>query len=230
VYDWHERRSALVHLLDPTTTQAEFAGAAYEEHGDFVDQAFEVLAVEPGRVRLQRDGVLRSAGQAHSLRVEKTLLLGGDRVAPTLTLEVRVENRSAVTVETILAVEWALNLLGGGGNPQAWYQVGADRSPHDGSAAHEAPATVSFGNDWLGVAIEVAAEPRAAVWWQPIETISNSEGGFERIYQGSALAFRWPLQLGSASSATVSLRLAARCSRDRTADELGLPTAVTAGR
>jgi len=229
-YDRHERRSALVHLLDPATTQAHFASAAYEEQGDFVDRPFEVLALQPGVVRMRRDGALQQAGRTHPLRVEKTLLLGGDRATPALSTEVRVENRSPETVETVLALEWALNLLGGGANPQAYYLVGTERSPHDASASHDAPGMVSFGNDWLGVAIEAVADPGAAVWWQPIETISNSEGGFERIYQGSALVFRWPLRLLPGASSTVSLRLAVRCSRDRTAEELGVPAGVAAAR
>jgi len=229
-YDRHERRSALVHLLDPPTTQADFANASYEEQGDFVDRPFQVLALEPGRIRIGRDGALQRADGMHPLRVEKTLLLGGDRAAPSLATEVRIENHSSAMVETMLALEWALNLLGGGANPQAWYLVDGERSPHDGSAAHDGPAMVSFGNDWLGVAVDAVAEPGAAVWWQPIETISNSEGGFERIYQGSALVFRWPLRLAPGASSTVSLSLAVRCSRDRTAEELGVPLGVAAVR
>ena len=226
VYDRHERRSALVHLLDPATTQADFANASYEEHGDFVDQPFQVLALESGRIRMGRDGALRGTDGSHPLRVEKTFLLEGDRATPVLATEVRVENRSGAVVETMLALEWALNLAGGGANPQAWYLVGDERSPHDWNGAHDGPATVSFGNDWLGVGVDAVPEPGAAVWWQPIETISNSEGGFERIYQGSALVFRWPLHLVPGGSSTVALRLAVRCSRDRTAEELGVPVGV----
>ena len=35
----------------------------------------------------------------------------------------------------------------------------------------------------------------AEIAWAPVETVSLSEAGFERIYQGSALLFAWPLQL-----------------------------------
>jgi hypothetical protein len=96
--------------------------------------------------------------------------------------------------------------------------------------AHEAPGVVSFGNDWIGLAVDAVAEPSAAVWWQPIETISNSEGGFERVYQGSSLVFRWPLDLAPGASMTARMRLEARCARDWTAEELaaGEPVAENA--
>jgi len=171
-------------------------------------------------LRLRRDGVGTDGQAARPLRVEKTLTLSGGRRDPAIRLDVAVENRAGTPIETVLAVEWAIDLAGGGGNPQAYYQVVGTRTAHDGWGAHEAPGVVAFGNDWLGVEVEAVAEPTAGVWWQPIETVSNSEGGFERVYQGSALVFRWPLRLEPAASRSVSVVLTTRCRRDRRAEEL----------
>jgi hypothetical protein len=219
-YDWHERRSGLVHLLDPATTQEAFAGADYQEQGDFVDRPFEVVSLDPGLLRMRRDGAFRGGGVPQAVRVAKTLTLSGDRVAPVARLDVTVTNQSAEPIATVVAVDWALNLLGGGANPQAYYRIGGERTAHDGVGAHDSPGVVSFGNDWIGLAVDAVAEPSAAVWWQPIETISNSEGGFERVYQGSSLLFRWPVDLAPGASMTARMRLEARCARDRTAEEL----------
>ena len=45
------------------------------------------------------------------------------------------------------------------------------------------------------MAIEACPEPAADVWWSPIETVSNSEAGFERVYQGSGVLVSWPVVL-----------------------------------
>ena len=37
--------------------------------------------------------------------------------------------------------------------------------------------------------------PRADFWIAPIETVSESEDGFERIYQGSQIVAVWPVEL-----------------------------------
>jgi hypothetical protein len=219
-YDWHERRSGLVHLLDEATTQEDFAKAAYDERGDFVDQPFEVLSLAPGLLRMRRDGAFHGGGAPQAVRIEKTLALSGDRSAPSARLDVTVTNRSPEPIATVVAVDWALNLLGGGGNPQAYYRVRGERTAHDGMGADEGPGVVSFGNDWVGLAVDALAEPSAAVWWQPIETISNSEGGFERVYQGSSLLFRWPVELAPGASMTARMHLDAHCARDRTAEEV----------
>ena len=215
-YDRHERRSGLVHLVDPETSQDDFAAARYAERGDLADRPYAVEALEPGCVRLARDGEVRPrGGDPRPLRVEKTFRFSGERLAPQVELELRVTNRSAARIETTLAVEWALNLLGGGGNPDAYYRSGATRTPHDGSGAAEGIEAIGFGNDWLGIDAEATVAPPAGAWWQPIETISNSEAGFERVYQGSALVFRWPLRLDPGEAFEARTRIAARCDRDR---------------
>jgi alpha-amylase len=47
----------------------------------------------------------------------------------------------------------------------------------------------------------------AEVSWAPVETVSLSESGFERIYQGSALLVAWPVRLAPGETWEVSLRV-----------------------
>jgi 4-alpha-glucanotransferase len=46
-------------------------------------------------------------------------------------------------------------------------------------------------DEWQGVRISIAADPEPVWWIAPIETVSQSESGFERIYQGSAILAVW---------------------------------------
>ena len=38
-----------------------------------------------------------------------------------------------------VGVEWALTMLGGGGNPAAWWDVGGERTGHDTSGHRRRP-------------------------------------------------------------------------------------------
>ena len=219
-YDGYERRSALVHFLDASLSQEAYAADDFSELGDFVDGAFEVIAIEPDELRVGRSGTVESGGRPQPVRVEKTLRPGGGRSAPTLAVEVSVVNDGDESVSAVLGLEFALNLLGGGGNPQAFYRTGDARSPHDGSGSLDDAATIAFGNEWLGIDARAEAAPGARIWWQPIETVSNSEGGFERNYQGSALLFAWPLALAPGASMDVAVKITVRCERDRREEEL----------
>jgi hypothetical protein len=81
--------------------------------------------------------------------------------------------------------------------------------------------TLGQGNSWLGLEVATAISPAADAWHAPIETVSNSEAGFERVYQGSALLLSWVVRLapGERWSATIEHR--ATVEVDRAAAEAG---------
>jgi hypothetical protein len=224
-YDSYERRSGLVRFLAPKTTPVSFAIAEAVELGDFLDGAFTADLVEPGRVILSRDGAVRSAAGEHAVRVEKRFALGGERAAPRLGLEVVVENRSESRVVARLGVEWATTMLGGGGNPAAWWDAGEGRTPHDAGGAVRGIERISQGNDAIGVALDTTVKPRADAWWSPIETISNSESGFERVYQGSTLLLSWQVRLAPGKRLAVRVDHVVTTTRDRAADEAAITPA-----
>ena len=68
---------------------------------------------------------------------------------------------------------------------------------------------VTLVDEWLGLTARLAWSPDAELAWGPVETVSVSEGGFERIYQGLALLLVWPLG-GERGEMAVSLEVAPR--------------------
>jgi alpha-amylase len=217
-YDAYERRSGLVHLLAPGTTAAAFAHGSAVELGDAVRGEYELVELEPDRIVLVRAVAIEEPEAV--VRVEKRFALGGDRRQPALDLTVDVEHVSGGTVSFDLALEWSLTMLGGGRNPAAYYQVGGERLTHDSIGERSSLAAILSGNDYIGVALETSVEPAATTWWAPIETVSNSEYGFERVYQGSALTFVWPIELTAGKRRTVTVRNVVATAIDRSADEL----------
>jgi alpha-amylase len=219
-YDAYERRSGLVHLFAPGTTAEVFADGAAVELGDARDGRYEVVRMDGAEVVLGRDVELATTAGPAALRVEKRFLLDGDRAEPALDLEVTVENRSSVRVAFDLAIEHALTMLGGGGNPAAFYRFGDEELRHDTSGTRHDIDRIVSGNSYIGLELVTTLEPAATVWWSPIETISNSEYGFERVYQGSALVASWPTELAPGARRTVAVRGRVRTTIDRLAGEL----------
>jgi alpha-amylase len=50
-------------------------------------------------------------------------------------------------------------------------------------------------DEWQNVAVTIDAPGASHLWLAPIETVSESEEGFERVYQGSQILVIWPVQL-----------------------------------
>jgi 4-alpha-glucanotransferase len=220
-YDQYERRSGLVHLYEPDVRPADVATADAIELGDFVDGAFGVDELDVGRLRVSRDGWIRSPGSDERLaiHVEKVLTLGGDRLHPSLDLDMVVENGSAGSINARLGIEFATTMLGGGGNPAAWWEAPDGRSAHDSSGEVSNVTSMRQGNDDIGLSIATTVSPAADAWWSPIETVSNSESGFERVYQGSCLVLSWRIRLDPGERRSFGIHHAVEASRDRQAEE-----------
>ena len=228
-YDAYERRSGLVRLLPLDTTPDAWATAQATELGDAVDGAFVIDSLEPDRLVTSRDGLVDTPDGPASVRFVKELLLGGDRRSPTLELTVTLQNRSDRPLRALLGLEWTLTMLGGGGNPAAWWEIDGERIGHDTTVTSTHVTEYAQGNDYVGISVAAVVSRAAGVWIAPVETVSNSEGGFERVYQGSGLLLSWPLDLAAGGSFSVTVSQTVATVRDRAAEETGTAVPVTVG-
>ncbi|MBX3028996.1 MAG: DUF1926 domain-containing protein [Chloroflexi bacterium] len=217
-YDTHERRSGLVLLLAPDTTPEALAAATADELGDFVSGAFTTLDASPDEVVLERLGSVRSGETRMPVRVTKRFRFDGDRRSPAIGLEVRVTNEGEMPIEARLGLEWSLNLLGGGGNPAAWWDLGEQRVAFDTSGELPDATRIACGNDTVGLTVTATTPDPADIWWASVDTVSISEDGFERTHQGSGLVCTWPIRLAPGESRSASVRLAVACTLDRAHD------------
>jgi hypothetical protein len=208
--DWYRRAALIDHFLGPAASAEGFANGAEAELGDFVDQPYQCVVQAAGlnrRVVLRREGHVSTKDGAFSVLVEKTIELAADN--PGFQARYRIVNHSDRPLAATFGVELCLNLLGGGGNPTAFRRfVGEATSEgrYDMPAEQSRVAQVVAGNYYLGVQITLSVEPVARAWWSSIDAISSSEGGFERVHQGSALLWSWPLELQPGASRELQLR------------------------
>ena len=227
VYDDYERRSGLVRILPADATAASWGAGGRGELGDLATGPCRVARLDVGTAELTRDGVATVDGRAYPLRMETRVRLAGGRLDPVLEWTGSVENRGDATLRARLGVEWAVTMLGGGGNPDAWWELAGERTRHDGNGEASGIDRIAQGNAWLGVELETAVEPAADAWCAPIETVSNSEAGFERVYQGSALLLSWPIELAPGGRWTATITNRATVAVDRLVEERSRPVGGT---
>jgi len=67
--------------------------------------------------------------------------------------------------------------------------------------------TLKLNDVWYGVGIDFNFDEEVLIWHFPIETVSESEAGIEKTYQGLCLVFIWDLDIAMASSRKLGLNL-----------------------
>ncbi|HEX4457523.1 MAG TPA: alpha-amylase/4-alpha-glucanotransferase domain-containing protein, partial [Polyangia bacterium] len=188
-YDRHPRLGFVEHFLPPATTLNDLASGRYEELGDFAGAPYDILdkggAPKP-RVLLRRRGVVGG----REVTVDKTVWLDGGKLGCDYRISV---NGGPLTFS--FGCESALTLLAGDA-PDRYYRIaGQELAAADrklvavGESAATAP--VELVNEWDRFVTRVAAPTANVIWRFPLETASQSEGGFERTYQASLLVPVW---------------------------------------
>ena len=210
-----ERRAVLrERFFAATTTPEDLVTMSYEELGDFVGARYDYRVEGTGAdalvIDLWRDGAVRDGKSVIPLRLRKSIAFSAN--AAELTVTYTLHNTGTRRLRTRFASESNWGLLGGGHNPAAWYLI-------DGAPVDEAPAldmadtakgvrTVALVNAGAGVRVTVAPSTAADLWRFPVWSVSNSEAGFEKSYQCSAVVLHWPVDLAPGDRWSVTLRLA----------------------
>jgi alpha-amylase len=137
--------------------------------------------------------------------VVKRVLINGDRVEARYRIE-----PVPAALPARWAVQWNLALTGGDG-PERYLAL-PDRPPLRSRGRRDGLTHLVLIDEWAGIEARLEWNPPAEVAWGPVETISVSEGGFERIYQGTAFLLTWPFlaELSHAWELTTALRVTAR--------------------
>jgi alpha-amylase len=164
-------------------------------------------AVFEHAVERRADGVeivLRHRGDHPELAtVEKRVTVAGAAVSARY----RLSAPAGAELTGRWAVQW--NLALSAGDAPGRYLARPDR-PSLGSTGRTGEATgLALVDEWLGLEAHLAWSPTATLGWGPVETVSVSEGGFERLYQGTALLVSWPLS-GTTQEVSVTLTMVTR--------------------
>lgn len=168
-----------------------------------------------GRVRFdasvedEGDGVsirLTPASTVGPLDIVKRVIVRGD----TIEARYRLRRKDPARGRQRWAVQWNLALTGGDG-PQRYLDLPGHPAPRS-RGVQSGRSGVTLVDEWIGLAAELTWSPSAELGWGPVETVSVSEGGFERNYQGSAFLVIWELPAVSSGQweLTTALRISPR--------------------
>jgi hypothetical protein len=199
-YDRHPRFSFVEHFLGADTTLDGLARGRYDERGDFAAGSFELVKTEGASVTLRRTAQV----SGRDVTLEKTISLTGAK----LECRYRLTSTGA-PFNVFFAPELNLTLLAGDA-PDRYYRTQAPLTDRRLASRGESEGPLELVNEWDKFFARVTSSPATRLWRYPLETASQSEGGFERTYQGSVILPIWPqvtLGEGKWFEATVAVEL-----------------------
>ena len=210
-YDRHRRVSFLDRFLSPASSWEAFDRIDEEERGDCTSGAYQVESERPApqkgalTIPMVYQGTVSLAGHAYALAIRKVYRV--TKRDPAVEVTYAIASQAEAPCAVRFGVELNLTLLAGN-DPQRYYE----RPDGDRVRLHErgqCPATDRFSmvDEWSRLRVTLRLERPGEIWYMPVETVSQSEDGIERTYQGSALLASWLLTLQPGASEHVKVRL-----------------------
>ena len=206
IYDWYRRAALQDRFFAATATPDNFYHVTGEQ-GDFINQPYEVEIAERmhhAEVVLSRKGGVWQDDQFVPTTISKRLQL--NRNSAELLVTYTLTNHGEQSLNTRFGVENNYGLEGGQ-DPLTYFEgLGDNMYPGNfGIASNVTQFALTSDIITVNSKIETTLSKSAEIWWFPIETVTNSEDGYEANYQGTAVLHSWLLELAAGESWSVEI-------------------------
>jgi hypothetical protein len=207
-YDRWARNAFRLLLFAPGKTHADFAALRLEESAAFAGGDYRVERPTAHEIRLHLEAPLRQviAEVDPKCVLRATKVLQFENHAQGFDVRCRIElapkgsappnTGPASPSQFTVGLEIVINLLAPN-VPDRYIEFGGERKPLEWSGVVDGPR-VRLADEWQNVALDIEARGAKQLWISPIETVSESEEGFERVYQGSQILGVWNAAPGPA--------------------------------
>lgn len=190
-YDAFPRKSFLEHFYDNDVPSSQVFSGLAQERGDFVAQPFEAkLRRAASKVQLQ----LSRDGNAWGIPIRMTKAVTIEAGSPLLNVVYLLEGLPQDR-ELHLALEWNFAGMPSGADDRYFYNCQGEQLGHLGTQLDiQNSQHLGLIDQWQGLDVLIGFNRPSDIWTFPVETVSQSEAGFELVHQSVCVMPHWLIQ------------------------------------
>ncbi len=185
IYDTYQRASLIEHFLPGDTEPESFKKNRYQELGDFLNAVYSYRINkhrDSFEINFNRHGLVSD----RAIYLEKTIRFYKTRPA------IDVCYGLSSGFDGRFGIEFNVSFLG---SPYSRITINDNNVSIDSTMQWQEIKGFQLSDDYLNVLVSFDFEEPVDLWHFPIETVSLSESGVERLYQGTCLFFSRELVL-----------------------------------
>jgi 4-alpha-glucanotransferase len=222
-YDAYPRKALVDHFFQPGLTITDF------QKGDGLISDFHTggyqSIIRRSRDRVEACMARKSQLSSYAVQVTKVVALdrekGGD-----LIVHYQIENLPP-GLPVHFGVEFNFSGLPGGAPDRYYYdQHGQRLGQLESVLSLLDVGRIGLVDEWLGIDVSLDISKPSGMWAFPIETVSQSEGGFETVHQNCCLVPHWEFVVPENGIWEVDITLAVDTSAARAKEMLQLANAL----
>lgn len=203
-YDHWDRKSLVDHVLTPDLSFDAFRNGE-GTCGDFESRTYEAsIRRSDSEVTLE----MRAHGDVNGREICIRKFVTASSERPNELLIKYVLSDLPVGETFHFATEFNFATMPGGASDRYFYNAeGSQLGTLDSHQNLTSTPRVGLVDEWQGLDVSLEFSEDAQLWAFPIETISQSESGFELVHQSVALVPHWQFAVGEDGTFSVEMRL-----------------------
>ena len=209
LYDRYDRHAFRTYFFSSARNWEDFALLRLGESFPWASGQYDREESKDGGCLFTRTGSLSYEEADLQVSVQKEFAVIPQSGGTAIRCAVRIDCMQG-SGRFRLGLELVLNLLAGN-VPDRYYLADEWKETLDWAGEKTLHGPLQLRDEWLQLDLDLTGSPAADRWWlAPIFTVSQSEGGFEKIYQGAAILPVWDLEFKTADSWEGSVTLTVR--------------------
>ena len=193
LYDRWARHGFRVLIFDPQRGIEDYAALRLEENASFAGGSYRLRKMDKNTVEIFREDVLplaaQEGGEAPLLTLAKWFSFTASPRGCEVSCEIRLKLKEPPARPFAVGIESVINLLAPG-EIDRFIESPEGRQLLRWKGSLRGPI-LRMEDGWQKVRVALHAPAVKEFWVAPIETVSESEEGFERVYQGSQILAVW---------------------------------------
>ena len=187
-YDPWPRKSLVDHFLQPGLTHESFI-KGQGQLGDFAEGVY-LSRIRRSDERVEAIQWREGKMGPFQVKVSKTVALAS-RQGGSLEVTYVLENLPA-GLPIHFGVEFNFAAMAAQANDRYYYdEHGQNLGPLESQHATAPLSRIGLVDEWLGLDVSLEVDQPASFWTQPIQTVSQSESGFELVHQSCSVTPHW---------------------------------------
>jgi alpha-amylase len=226
--DWYRRGLFIDHFFGEGTSLAVFAGSKHHEEGGFINQPYahqHRQLADRLEIVLERRGHLRRDGNRCPILLTKTLSF--PKAVGEITAKYVLKNEHDQALDLHFGVEFG---FGSYTFPMSESTISCASQgviKSDVELELAGISSLQIESRLYQYRTLLSLDKSADLWTHPLWTVSLSEGGFEKVYQGAIIVPHWKVRLNKGESWQVTIGL--NCAR-LNAEVTNQPRRVVSGQ
>ncbi|MBI2264728.1 MAG: DUF1926 domain-containing protein [Armatimonadetes bacterium] len=195
VYDSARRVTLVDRFLHPYVTAEDLSSGEAKELASFSAGPYRSRITDGTRVTLTAECPLLGIPGYPVIHLKKRVDILGS--LPGFAVSIRLENRGSSAANFLYGMEWNFG-LSSGDDDLSGYILNGQGAPAAGLRATDRAEDIQdlvIRDDPRKLDLRFSLNPKGSVFYYPIETVSQSEGGFERNFQGVCMVHNWSVRL-----------------------------------